>query len=204
MSTLTQGQVTTILRNLGWRVRTTGERTQAIKHFQQGWNLGSKLADDGAVGPKTTAALLASEKRRRAGQPSASAHFSFTEFACNCGGHYSDCPRIWVQRELLESLEVLRVKFYPGGLSVVSACRCKRHNAAVGGAKNSQHLYGAACDIPYTRACSSSALAKHRLFAGIGRSASTALVRHVDRRDVSGSNTTGGGLRHPTQWIYAT
>lgn len=201
---LTNAQVTSILRNLGWRVRTTGERTQVIKHFQQGWALGAKLTADGVVGPKTAAALIASEKRRRAGRPTASAHFSFKEFACNCHGRYSDCPRIWVRRELLESLETLRSRMYPGGLSVVSGCRCIRHNKAVGGVSNSQHLFGSACDIPYTRNGSSNALAKERLFSGLGRSRRTSLVRHVDRRDVSGHNTTRGGLRHPTQWIYAS
>lgn len=201
---LSDAQVTTILRNLGWRVRTTGERTQVIKHFQQGWALGPKLTADGVVGPKTAAALITSEKRRRAGQPTASAHFSFSEFACGCHGRYSDCPRIWVRHELLESLEELRVRFYPGGLTVVSGCRCIRHNKAVGGVSNSQHLFGSACDIPYTKKASSKALAKERLFAGLGRSGSTSLVRHVDRRDVSGHNTTGGGLRQPTEWIYAS
>lgn len=203
MTTLTQGQVTTILRNLGWRVRTSGERTQVIQHFQQGWNLGPKLDADGLVGSRTTAALLLSEKRRRAGQPTASAHFSFAEFACNCHGGYSSCPRIWIRRELLASLEVLRTHFYPGGLTVASGCRCAAHNKAVGGVGSSQHLFGAACDVPYVKGCSAKALAQLRIFAGIGRSGSTGLVRHVDRRDVSGHNTTSGGLRQPTQWVYA-
>lgn len=201
---LTTGQVTTILRNLGWRVRTTGERTQAIKHFQQGWALGPALVADGLAGPKTLAALATSEKRRRAGAGTASAHFSFNEFACQCHGKYSDCPRIWVKRELLTSLEALRTHFYPRGLTVVSGCRCARHNKAVGGVGNSQHLFGSACDIPYIKGCSSRAVAQLRIFSGIGRSRSTGLVRHVDRRDVSGHNTTGGGLRRPTEWIYAS
>lgn len=201
---LTDAQVTTVLRNLGWRVRTSGERTQAIKHFQLGWALGGALKADGVVGPKTTAALTTSEKRRRAGQGTVSAHFSFSEFACQCHGKYSDCPRIWVKRELLVSLEMLRTRFYPGGLSIVSGCRCNAHNEAVGGVANSQHLLGSACDIPYTRGCSSKQLAQLRIFAGLGRSRSTGLVRHVDRRDVSGHNTTGGGLRLPTEWIYAS
>lgn len=201
---LTNAQVTAILRGLGWRVRTTGERTQVITHFQQGWALGAKLTADGVVGPKTAAALTASEKRRRAGQPTASPHFSFSEFACQCHGRYADCPQIWVRRELLESLEVLRARFYPGGLTVASGCRCARHNKAVGGVSTSQHLFGAACDIPYTKACTSSTLARLRIFAGIGRSGHTSQVRHVDRRDIYGHNTTGGGLRQPTQWVYAT
>jgi uncharacterized protein YcbK (DUF882 family) len=102
---------------------------------------------------------------------------------------------------LLESLEVLRSRAYPAGLSVRSGCRCPEHNAAVGGARFSQHLYGAAADIPY--AVPAARVASMRLFAGIGRSRSTGLVRHVDRRDISGDNRTGGTLERPTGWVYA-
>lgn len=201
MSTLATAQQTTILRRLGWRVRTSGERVQALKHFQDGWNLGPKLTANGACDTATSNALLVSEGRRQRGLPTASAHFSFAEFACGCKGRYSNCPRIWTKRALLEALEVLRAKDYPRGITIISGCRCASHNKAVGGARNSQHLYGAAADVPY--AASWRSVRGLRQFAGIGRSGRTGMVRHVDRRDVSGANTTNGSRTTPTVWNYA-
>ena len=199
---LTRDQAVAILRALGWRVRSTGEYPQVVENFQRGWNLGVALRVDGDVGPNTSAALRESERRLRAGQPTASAHFAFTEFRCQCGGRLADCQRIWVIRPLLASLETLRSRFYPRGLVITSGCRCTQHNRAVGGASQSQHLFGSAADIPY--AATAARVAQLRTFAGIGKSARTSLVRHADRRDVSGHNTTGGTTIHPTVWNYAS
>jgi len=68
-------------------------------------------------------------------------YFSRSEFACKCG-----CGFDTVDTELMPILEHVRSHF---GVPVIinSACRCADHNAAVGGSKNSQHLYGRACDI---------------------------------------------------------
>ena len=188
------------LRALGWRVRTSGELVQVVKHFQAAWALGPGLKVDGLAGPKTKSALALSVSRLHAGKPTASPHFSFSEFACRCGGKYSACARIWIQAELLDSLEKLRAKHYPHGLSVESGCRCEGHNRDVRGATNSQHKYGAACDvapvIPRQR------LAAEHMFAGIGYNLSSGKVAHVDRRDVCGHNTTGASLNRPTVWIY--
>jgi len=200
MTTLTAGQVATALRQLGWRIRTTGELKQSIKHFQQGWNLGTALKMDGIVGPLTTAALLTSIDRMRKRLPTASAHFSFNEFACKCGGKHSACPRIWVQRVLIVSLEVLRKECYGGGLQIVSGCRCTAHNRAVGGATGSQHLYGAAADIPVT--IPRARVVALKQFGGVGYIRASGKVLHVDRRDASGHNATGGTPTRPTTWTY--
>lgn len=199
---LTPTQATAILRQLGWRVRTSGEFRQVVENFQRGWNLGAALQVDGDVGPLTSGALRESERRARAGLATASAHFSFTELRCRCGGRFSDCQRIWVRRPLLASLETLRARFYPHGLVISSGCRCTQHNRAVGGASQSQHLFGAAADIPY--AATATRVMQLRAFAGIGKSARTSLVRHVDRRDASGHNATGGTTSRPTVWNYAS
>jgi hypothetical protein len=201
-TTLTKAQATAILVALGWRIRSAGEYVQAVRHFQAGWMLGAAaLAVDGKVGPITSAALRVSNDRRTRAQPTASAHFSFADLACRCGGKYSDCPRIWVIRPLLASLETLRVKAYPRGMRIVSGCRCVHHNTDVQGAPTSQHLYGGAADLDYV--VSDDAVRGMRLFAGIGRSKSTHLVRHVDRRDATGVNPTHGSLVVPTLWDYA-
>lgn len=70
-----------------------------------------------------------------------SRNFSRHEFACKCG-----CGEAEVSPFLIEVLQRLRdvlgVK-----ITVTSGRRCVAHNAAVGGAKNSQHLQGLAADI---------------------------------------------------------
>lgn len=199
---LTPKQQTTILRNLGWRVRSSGELRQAVMHFQEGWRLGQALEPDGVVGPRTSAAMVKSEANRRAGRPTASRHFSFDDFACKCGGKYPTCPRIWVKGALIDSLEKLRARYYPDGMTIVSGCRCRQHNAAVGGARASQHMSGAAADLEY--AVTSEKVAAMKIFGGIGRSGSNRMVRHVDRRDVTERNLTGGTRTRPTQWNYAS
>jgi hypothetical protein len=42
------------------------------------------------------------------------------------------------------------------------------------------------------------------LFAGLGFQKSTGKVVHVDSRDVSGHNLTGGTPTNPTTWQYTT
>ena len=86
-----------------------------IADFQRGWALGATLTVDGIAGPKTTAALEGSIARLVAGHGTASKHFSFTEFRCQCGGKYPDCRRIWVDRRLLRGLDTLRDNHYPRG-----------------------------------------------------------------------------------------
>jgi hypothetical protein len=188
------------LRQLGWRIRTTGELHQVVRNFQRGWNLGPALVEDGIAGPKTDAALAESLDRKRTGKPDASQHFSFHEFTCKCGGRYSSCQRVWVLHELLDTLEAVRADFYPEGMTIVSGCRCEGHNDAVGGAKSSQHKYGAAADLrPKVKR---SAMRAAGVAAGIGFDQSDGCVSHIDRRDKSGHNTTGATLAHPTVWLY--
>jgi uncharacterized protein YcbK (DUF882 family) len=71
-----------------------------------------------------------------------STHFSRSEFKCKC----SQCDFDTVDAGLLLMLEKIRVHFNRP-ITINSACRCARHNFAVGGGKTSQHLYGRAADI---------------------------------------------------------
>lgn len=70
-----------------------------------------------------------------------SKHFSRHEFACKCG-----CGFATVDYELLVILEKLR-EHLQQPITIVSGCRCSAHNAAVGGARDSQHMKGRAADI---------------------------------------------------------
>ena len=211
MATISSSTAKTILARLGFRVNTSARYTQAVRDFQAGWNLGAMLGIDGVVGPRTSAALLLSEKRRAAGAGTASAHFSFKEFQCHCGGKYAACRRIagegvrghgrYVLRGLIQELEATRDAYYHGGMSIVSGYRCDGHNHAIGGASSSQHRFGAAADIG--RVVSHQRLAGRHWFAGIGYKRSNGLVQHVDRRDLSGVNPTHGSQNNPTTWIYS-
>jgi hypothetical protein len=195
---LSRAQAGTVLKNLGFRVNTSARLTQAIKDFQRGWNLGGALTVDGLVGPKTSAALSLSEARRRKGLGTMSAHFSFSEFACKCGGRYASCRRIWMVRAHIQRLEAYRAKVGP--VKVISGCRCPSHNKAVGGASSSQHMFGVATDIAGP---DKDRVAGYRLFAGIGYGGRSDLTKHVDSRDKGGHNTTGGSPTRPTKWVYA-
>jgi uncharacterized protein YcbK (DUF882 family) len=69
--------------------------------------------------------------------------FSRSEFACNCP---NECGYDTVDCALLELLEEIRNHF-GRRIYINSANRCPAHNRSVGGAENSQHLYGRAADI---------------------------------------------------------
>jgi len=125
-----------------------------------------------------------------------STHFTLKEFRCPCCGVEKALPA------LVTGLERLRALAYPSGLVIASGYRCSSHNPAVGGAKGSQHLYGAAADVDL-RATLEDVKALTS-FSGIGYQHINGknLVRHVDVRHVSGHNATGGTPSHPTTWRY--
>jgi uncharacterized protein YcbK (DUF882 family) len=99
-------------------------------------------------------------------------HFKPWEFACpHCGASI-------VRPELMLRLERLRTRVNKP-IRIVSGYRCPVHNAAVGGARDSQHMYGSAADIPAGIATQVDARAAG--FTGIGLKGRWAI--HVDVRD---------------------
>lgn len=62
-------------------------------------------------------------------------HFHRSEFYCRDG-----CGLQEVSQELIDRLEALRHLAGDNPIWPFSGCRCKRHNAAVGGAPASRHL----------------------------------------------------------------
>lgn len=199
-TTMTTQQAMSMIKALGFD-NASRAFTTAVHGFQLGWNLGSALGVDGKFGPETSAALAMSYARYRQGLSTMSAHFSYVEFRCQCGGRFPECERIWMLRGHVRRLEAYRAKVGTP-VRIVSGCRCKRRNEEVGGATSSQHLFGAASDIEGL--VSLAQREQMHLFAGLGFQASTGKVVHVDSRDLSGHNLTGGTPAHPTEWRYAT
>lgn len=74
-----------------------------------------------------------------------SEHFNRAEFCCHCGCGFGSL-RGHVSPRLVTVLEEVRWRF-DAPVTIVSGCRCRRHNRAVGGAPSSQHLTGKAADI---------------------------------------------------------
>jgi Peptidase M15 len=198
-ATLTRQQAKAMLRAIGFD-NADSNFPVAVRGFQTGWNLGPALAVDGDFGPKTSDALRKSYARHRKHQPTMSAHFSYIEFRCK-GPAIPDCRRIWALRTHVRRLEAYRANI-DKPVRIVSGCRCKQRNAAVGGAKSSQHLFGAASDVePLTPL---QTRINMKLFAGLGFQKSSGKVVHADSRDKSGHNTTGGTPTHPTVWRYSS
>jgi len=191
VANLTTTQATSVLKSLGFLIDSTSSYSTAVKGFQVGWNLGASLDVDGLVGPATSAALRLSDSNRKGGKGTASAHFSYAEFRCKCGGRYDGCRGTLTYRPLLAGLETYRARYGP--TTIVSGYRCSGHNRAVGGATSSQHMLGRAADIP--REGSWSSVRSLGVFTGIGKQSSSGLVQHVDRRS---SATTS----NPTIWNY--
>lgn len=73
-----------------------------------------------------------------------STHFTAEEFACKCGCGFGTKPGD-VDPDLLRGLEAIREAY--GSMTVVSGCRCKAHNTAVGGVPSSTHQFGLGVDI---------------------------------------------------------
>jgi hypothetical protein len=76
--------------------------------------------------------------------------FDREEFRCQCKGKYCNGFPVEPEEELVRACNEIRrrlgvpVSIVDGGGSGV---RCPRHNAAVGGVGNSNHLYGKAADL---------------------------------------------------------
>lgn len=72
-------------------------------------------------------------------------HFKRAEFACKCGCGFGLAEGD-IDPRLVASLQQLR-DYFQVPVKITSGCRCVRHNAAIGGARNSQHTKGKAADV---------------------------------------------------------
>lgn len=119
-----------------------GKETEAtVKTFQKY----SGLTVDGVVGPKTWEALSGHIPQESSQEEPRTEHFKMSEFKCKDG---TSVPKeYWPNLQaLMNWLEKGRAHFGKR-ITVNSGYRTPTYNKKVDGAKNSQHLYGAAADI---------------------------------------------------------
>jgi zinc D-Ala-D-Ala carboxypeptidase len=183
-----------VLREIGFPLPQdpTGKQIdEATTDFQRAFAFW-RLTADGFAGPKTERAL----RYARTNRGKCSPHFRFEEFESKGNTDYT----IKISRALLNGLEDYRDAVgHP--IRVVSAYRDPDHNRSVGGASNSQHKYGNACDLEGELTLNQMKALKR--FSGIGIKQATGKVVHVDVRHVGPSNTTGGSVEDPTIWFYS-
>lgn len=141
------------------------------------------IAVDGDAGPETAGAVqkVIDEGGRL------SPHFEIDEFRSRGNG------RVKCHRELLRSLE--RAREEVGPITIVSGYRDPDYNAFVGGAKNSQHLYGTAADVRFDLS-----VANRAGYSGLGTCGDLCL--HGDVRHAGPNNPSGGTPDAPTYWSY--
>ena len=184
--------VQTDLVTCGWRLKVDGNygpiTTEAVADFQAGYSF-RYLAVDGIVGPMTLEALDDCCRNPERQPGCCGTYFHFSEFRSKGNGW------IKVHAALVRRLDALRE--HVGPISIISGYRDSAHNKSVGGAANSQHVYGTAADIGgYDLA-----LCTELGFSGIGISPDGS-VAHVDVRAEGPNNTTGANIGSPTLWYY--
>lgn len=162
----------------------------AVQRFQRGYGLGV----DGVVGPATQAKLNALES-----SDGSTAHFNFSEFHSKDGSGFNNGKVSATQvkanvRRLMYKLEAVRRKAGDRPIRINSGFRSINHNRNVGGASNSQHMYGIAADIVISGLSVTSVMnhAKTSGFSGILRYPT---FTHVDSR-VEYSYGGGGWTWH--------
>ena len=115
----------------------------AVRRFQAAHG----LAVDGVAGPATLSAL-----EQLSSPDGSTAHFDWSEFTSHdgsgfSGGRVGETEVRENVRRLMWKLEALRRKGGDRPVTVNSGFRSVAHNAAVGGASNSMHLFGVAADV---------------------------------------------------------
>lgn len=131
---------------------------QAVKDFQHD----NGLEEDGIPGKLTQPALVkaVSEGKFKPKEIQAETdndgaeelwwkeirYFTREEFRCKCGGKYCNGFPAEPQEGMVRAIDNVREHFGKA-FTPNSGVRCPTHNANVGGASNSRHLYGKAVDF---------------------------------------------------------
>jgi hypothetical protein len=148
-----------------------------VRRFQSAWGLGV----DGIAGPQTQGRLNWLE-----GSGNSTRHFNYSEFYSKDGSGFSGgkVGSTTVKnnvRRLMWKLEAVRRKGGNNPITINSGFRSVNHNRNVGGASNSQHMYGIAADVKQANRSVSSVMSYSKTsgFSGIIRYSTHT---HIDSR----------------------
>lgn len=98
------------------------------------------------ISTKTTSAVPLKKQQKSVTLPKQNSNFNISEFNSHDGSPMTPA----VERNILKLMSILEVVREACGnkpISITSGYRSKQHNINVGGAKNSQHVYGRAADF---------------------------------------------------------
>lgn len=150
---------------------------------------GLPVALDGHWGPNTAAAAQH--------LPHVSPHFDVNADHLRSKGDET-CG---VRRPLLAALEHLRqARGKP--VALVDAYRDPAYNEQIGGAHDSQHMYGLAADPAASNKLTLEFVRGLGIFSGIGVGEKSKHVLHVDVRHLGHNNSTHSTPAHPALWTY--
>lgn len=137
----------------------------AVQRFQSAYGLGS----DGVAGPATYSKIYALQD-----DDCTPIHFNYTELDDGCGGSGWDGGPLSAAAtkanalETMWHLEALRHALGDAPLNISSGFRSIPCNNSVGGASNSQHLYGRSADLTGSHSfCTMAKQARYHGFGGI-------------------------------------